>query len=173
MRIRFTTPCLLIVLVACCLIGAASPKMKCARCGVIAPCKKACKLVCEDKKVEVVCWGCKCEQFCVPGPGCPTCKHCQCICENCKDGKAVGGVCSEPKRFIWSDWRPSWAEMYTRTKLMRKTETVSVPTYKWVTEDICCDCAAGCDCFGTRKCGEVGVSDGEVDGAAPTEVRAK
>jgi hypothetical protein len=29
---------------------------------------------------------------------------------------------------------------------MRHTETVKVPTYKWVLEDVCCECAANCDC---------------------------
>jgi hypothetical protein len=41
---------------------------------------------------------------------------------------------------------PSWGEMYSRTKLMRRTEMVKVPTYKWVTEDVCCNCLSNCDC---------------------------
>jgi hypothetical protein len=34
--------------------------------------------------------------------------------------------------------------MYTRTKLMKKVERVKVPTYKWVVEEVCCDCASNC-----------------------------
>lgn len=137
---------LLITFVACCLVGAASPKTKCDKCGAEAPCKKVCRLVCEEKKVEVVCWGCKCEDFCVPGPGCPTCEHCQCVCKTCGDGAPSSKVCSEPKRFVWYDWRPSFAQMYTKTRLMRRTEMVKVPTYKWVVEDVCCNCAEAYDC---------------------------
>jgi len=32
--------------------------------------------------------------------------------------------------------------MYTRTKLMRKTEHVTVPSYKWVVDDLCAECTA-------------------------------
>jgi hypothetical protein len=136
----------LIAFVACCVVGAASPNTKCARCGAEAPCTKMCRLVCEEKKVEVVCWGCKCEEFCVPGPGCPTCEHCNTVCQSCDEGTGPSKVCSESKRVLWYDWRPSYAQMYTRTKLMRRTEVVKVPTYKWVTVDVCCNCAQGLDC---------------------------
>ena len=136
----------LIAFMACCLVGAAGPNTKCARCGAEAPCTKMCRLVCEEKKVEVVCWGCKSEDFCVPGPGCPTCEHCKTVCQSCDEGTGPAKVCSEPKRVLWYDWRPSYAQMYTRTKLMRRTEVVKVPTYKWVTVDVCCNCAQGLSC---------------------------
>ena len=157
MRHNATTWCLIAGLIATCLFGAASPQTKCARCGAVAPCKKVCRLVCEDKKVEVVCWGCKCEDFCVPGPGCPGCEHHKCVCESCDEGKA-SNVCSEPKTFVWRNWCPSFAQMYTKTKLMRRTEVVKVPTYKWVTEDVCCNCACG----GDRECCDVVATDGVV-----------
>jgi hypothetical protein len=32
---------------------------------------------------------------------------------------------------------------------MKRTETVKVPTYKYVIEDVCCNCCDGCDCGGT------------------------
>ena len=53
---------------------------------------------------------------------------------------------AEPKRFIWNNWRPSFAQMYTKTKLMKRIETVKVPTYKWVVEEVCCDCTRDSDC---------------------------
>jgi hypothetical protein len=113
----------------------------CAHCGCAAPCQKVCRLVCEEKKVEVVCWGCKCEEFCVPCHSKPGCRHCETVCDDCGpcDPKAPH---SEPKRFVWSDWFPDGARIYTRTKLMRKTETVTVPSYKWVVEDLCPECTA-------------------------------
>ena len=49
----------------------------CAHCGCANSCQKVCRLVCEEKKVDVLCWGCKCENFCVPGPSKPGCQHCE------------------------------------------------------------------------------------------------
>ena len=138
--------CLFSFALAICLIGAAAPATKCARCGAACPCKKVCKLVCEDKKFDVVCWGCKCEPFCTPGPGCVAREHCQCVCPTCNEGEKPSGVCSEPKRFIWREWVPSFAQMHTKTKLMKRTEQVKVPTYKWVVEDVCCNCLCAGDC---------------------------
>jgi hypothetical protein len=113
----------------------------CAHCGCAAPCQKVCRLVCEEKKVDVFCWGCKCEEFCLPCHSKPGCRHCETVCNDCAtcDPKVPQ---SEPKRFIWSDWFPSGARIYTRTKLMRKTDTVTVPSYKWVVEDLCAECTA-------------------------------
>jgi hypothetical protein len=48
---------------------------------------------------------------------------------------------SEPKGFVWFDWFPGGAKIYTRTKLMRKSEFATVPSYKWVTEELCPECA--------------------------------
>jgi hypothetical protein len=36
--------------------------------------------------------------------------------------------------------------MYTRTKLMKRVEVVKVPTYKWVVEEVPCDCGEPYDC---------------------------
>ena len=117
----------LIAFVACCLAGAASPKTTCAECGAEAPCKKMCRLVCEEKKVEVVCWGCKCEDFCVPGPGCPTCQHCNCVCQSCGEGAASSKVCSEPKRFFWYDWRPASRKCTRRPSLCGARKSLKCP----------------------------------------------
>jgi hypothetical protein len=111
----------------------------CAHCGCTAPCQKICRLVCEEKKVEVVCWGCECEDFCVPGPSKPGCTHCETVCENCD---CDSEVCSKSKRFVWSEWFPCRAKVFTKKKLMKKTVTVTVPTHRWVTEDVCGQCAA-------------------------------
>jgi hypothetical protein len=138
--------CVLLGLVAACLIGAGAPLTKCARCGCLAPCKKCCRLVCEEKNVEVVCWGCKCEDICVPGRGCPTGEHCKCVCQDCDKDARPSGVCSEPKAFPWKEWLPVCPpQMYTKTKLMKRVEIVKVPTYKWVVEEVCCNCAASGD----------------------------
>jgi len=54
-----------------------------APCGRAAACQTSYRLVPEDKRVDVVCWGCKCEDFCVPGPSKPGCRHCDAVCESC------------------------------------------------------------------------------------------
>ena len=113
---------------------------RCAHCGCQSSCQKVCRLVCEEKKVPVVCWGCECEDFCVPGPSHRDCKHCESVCDDC-DPK----ICHKPKSFSWYDWLPaSNAQIYTKTKLMKKTVTKTVPSYKWVVEDLCCECEQGC-----------------------------
>jgi hypothetical protein len=114
----------------------------CARCGCAAECCKICRLVCEEKKVEVYCYGCKCEEFCAPCPSKPGCRHCECVCDSCEHSEDPDAPRAKPKPFVWFDWFPGGAKIYTRTKLMRKTETVMVPSYKWVVEDLCPDCAA-------------------------------
>ena len=113
----------------------------CCSCGCAAPCRKVCRLECGEKKVEVICWGCKCEDFCVACKSEKLCKHCETVCENCGE-KADTEVCSKPKNFVWFDWNPGGARIYTKTKLMKKVETVTVPSYKWVVEDMCPKCAA-------------------------------
>jgi hypothetical protein len=114
----------------------------CARCGCAAECCKVCRLVCEEKKTEVYCYGCKCEEFCLPCPSKPGRCHYECVCDDCEHCEDPDAPLAKPKRFVWFDWFPGPARIYTRTKLMRKTETVSVPSYKWVVEDLCPDCAA-------------------------------
>lgn len=116
----------------------------CSHCGQTGSCQKICRLVCEDKKVEVICWGYQCEDFCVPCHGKRGCEHCDMVCEECSPN--ADGVHSKPKRFIWFDWTPTKATMYTRTKLMKKITSKKVPTYKWVVEDLCENCEANATC---------------------------
>jgi len=116
----------------------------CAHCGCHAECQKVCRLVCEQKKVEVFCWGCTCEEFCVPCHSKPGCRHCETVCGDCEScDPAIPHP--EPKQFVWLDWFPGGAKIYTRTKLMRKSENVTVLSYKWVVEDMCPDCTAKLD----------------------------
>lgn len=111
----------------------------CRQCGCAAECRKVCRLKCEDKKVEVICWGSKEEDFCVGLPSRPGCEHCESVCQDDKD--AEEGVCACAKPFVWTEWIPGCgAKMFTRQKLMKKTITKKVPTYKWVVEDLCADC---------------------------------
>ncbi len=114
----------------------------CARCGCAAPCQKVCRLVCEEKKVEVTCWGCKCEDFCVPGPSTPGCRHGEPVCLPSEAADKASAPCVQAKCFFWTEWFPSSAKVHTRKKLLKKVETRTIPSYKWVVEDLCPACAA-------------------------------
>jgi len=116
----------------------------CAHCGCQPNCQKVCRLVREDKKVELVCWGCKHEEFCIPGPSKPGCKHSETVCDACAQKDADPSVCSQPKEFSWTDWIPGCASVHTRVKLMKRTEVKVIPSYKWVVEDICPACCEKC-----------------------------
>ena len=109
----------------------------CAHCGRAAACQKACRLVCEEKAVKIICWGAKHEDFCVPGPSHLGCRFCEQVCNE----DTPGSLCVQPKKFVWSEWIPSCdARLHTRVKLMKKTVTRKVPSYKWVVEDLCAEC---------------------------------
>jgi len=114
----------------------------CALCGCNAECNKACRVVYEEKKVEVVCWGSKCEEFCVPGCSKRGCKHCEMVCDFCDETQDSDAPSSSPKKFTWRDWVPGCARVYTKNKLMKKTIVKKVPAYKWVVEDLCSQCEA-------------------------------
>lgn len=116
----------------------------CAHCGCEQSCQKVCRLVCEDKKVDVVCWGCQYEDFCLPKHNKPGCEHCKMVCADCDQPCVEGAPHVKPKRFVWTNWIPGCATMHTRTKLLKKTETVIVPSFKWVVEDLCSQCEASC-----------------------------
>jgi hypothetical protein len=116
----------------------------CAHCGCACSCQKTCRLVCDEKKVEIICWGCKCQDFCLPKPSCPGCRHCEEVCGTC--GEIYDGETpyAKPKTFVWFDWTPGCAKVYTKKLLMQKKITKSVPSYKWVVEDLCPKCEASC-----------------------------
>jgi hypothetical protein len=113
---------------------------RCDRCGASATCKKVCRLVREEKKVEITCWGCEPEEFCVPGPSTKKCDHCEPECEDCEESPTSVFPLSLQKHFVWSEWIPGTARIHTKKKLMKRTETKTVPSFKWVVEDLCAKC---------------------------------
>ena len=112
----------------------------CAQCGCQAQCNKVCRLVCEEQKVTVTCWGCKQEDFCLPGHNKRACEHSEVVCDECGDTAGASSVFTKPKNFVWADWIPGCATFHTKTKLMKKTVTKKVPGFKWVVEDLCATC---------------------------------
>jgi len=112
----------------------------CADCGCSCACERVCRLVCEEKKVTVVCWGCLCEDFCLPRPSHVRCEHCGEVCGECQhcDPKVPHSL---PKSFVWKEWTPGCPTgIHTKKKLMRQTITKTVPSFKWVVEDVCPAC---------------------------------
>jgi len=105
----------------------------CAHCKCQCECQKVCRLVKEEKKVEIVCWGCKHEDFCLPGPNQRCDKHCETVCDDAT-------ICTTPKNFVWYEWIPGCATMQSKTKLMKKTITKKIPSFKYVVEDLCEKC---------------------------------
>jgi hypothetical protein len=43
---------------------------------------------------------------------------------------------------VWTEWVPGCATIRTRKKLMKQTITKTIPSYKWVVEDLCPHCHA-------------------------------
>lgn len=115
----------------------------CARCGRAEGCRSVCRLVCETKKISVTCWGCREEDFCIPGPSRPGCERGEPACDGCGDSPCP----SLPlRRFVWNEWIPNpQATVFTRKKLMKRTVTKTVPSYRWVVESLCGPCEAACE----------------------------
>lgn len=132
----------LVLSLALCLMltnsGVAEDCDACAQCSCQTSCTKVCRLVCEEKQVEVVCWGCANEEFCIPGPSKRSTRHCELL--DCCDEELPGAVQAKKKKFVWYEWLPGGAKLFTRKKLMKRTVTTTVKTYKWVVEDTCSEC---------------------------------
>jgi len=101
---------------------------RCCHCGRESGCQKVCRLVCETKEVTKVTYDCKCEDICVPGPSTRTPA---CSCGSCDE-------CGR-KAYIWT---PHCAQVKTRKVPVKREEKVLKPTYKWVVEYVCGQCAA-------------------------------
>lgn len=143
LRNTLTLACLLAM--ASLLVSSRAAVAGCAHCGNPHGCQKICRLVTEEKKISITCWGYTCEEVCLPGPSCLKCEHNECVCERCEqpeDDKKKETYFSKPKVWTWTEWCPSTAQVYTKKKLGKKTVTKKVPSYKWVVEDLCPACEA-------------------------------
>lgn len=144
MSARFSSPMIRVFLMLILCIGLVARAQggwgHCHCCQGDGPCEKVCRLVPDKKKVPVTCWGCKTEDFCIPGPSKPACRHCEIVC----DENDPDAPCTQSKKFFWTEWIPNnCAHVYTKHKLMKKTVNKSVPSYKWVVEDLCPECLGG------------------------------
>lgn len=156
---RFLTAAVIASLTLASAAAARAGDVRCAHCGVCGAGDKVCRLVCEEKKVDVVCWGCLCEDFCLPGPSEPGCQHSTTVCDECDKPRVPGAPQVDPKRFVWREWFPGCARIFTRKKLYKKVETVTVPSYRWVVEELCPHC---------QTCCEVAAVDASAEASLPT-----
>ena len=122
-----------------------------SNCGV----RKVCRLVKETKKIEKICYGCECEDYCLPGKSCKGCLNSESTCDDecgdcctkscdsceCKDHKPACCLC-------WFDWTPTCAKVKTRKKLVKYVVTKEIPSWKWKVEEVCAGCCPDNSCTG-------------------------
>jgi hypothetical protein len=113
----------------------------CAHCGCRTQrCRRICRLVCETRKITTTCWGMACEDVALPGPSEPACRHCEMVNPRTSEDR---NLIAQAKRRVWISWRPSEGpDVATKRKLMKKTVSKTVPSYRWVVEEICGNCLA-------------------------------
>lgn len=117
-------------LVACAVVWAAvaqgsSHRGGCPHCGC-ATVKKICRLKPDVKKEKKYVYSCECEDFCVPGRS-----------EQC----GFKWVCDENgHRHKEIVWKPTCARVRTKAKLLKKEVVHEKKTFKWVVEEVCCQC---------------------------------
>lgn len=114
--------------------------LSCAHCGHSGNCCKVCRLVKEEKKVDITCWGVKCEPWCIPCHSKRGCKHHEVVCDDCDEDDDE--ISTKPKKFVWYEWIPGCAKIHHKKKLMKKTVSKKISSYKWVVEDLCKKCEA-------------------------------
>lgn len=126
----------------------------CRRCGChVSGCQPICRLVCEERKITTTVWGMECEDLCIPGPSCPETRHSECL-DPRKDDTAP--VCALPRTIVWTLWKPaSGPDIFTKRKLMKKSVTKTVPSFRWVVEDLCQGCTASLEPVKVPRAAEI------------------
>jgi hypothetical protein len=124
-------------------------------------CGKVCKLVCAEKTLTAVGYGCKCNTIAVPCPSCEGCKHCCCQCcppDACGPcGTNKGDVCCGPCcpsceaapakiTFCWHDFTTCGGACPRTVKVLTKYQAEKkICWYHWEVVDGCnCGCPGSC-----------------------------
>jgi hypothetical protein len=123
---RVLNLCILLLATTSCLAAAT----ECPECGCCDR-RVTCRLLCESQVVKETRWKCECEDFCIPGPSRPCGEDCECD--------------SSKKSGLWCIrlWQPGCAKVRTRQILGKEETKRTVPSHRWVVEEVC-DC---CGCF--------------------------
>jgi hypothetical protein len=136
-------------------------------------CGKVCKLVCGEKTLVAVGYGCKCNTIAVPCPSCEGCKHCMCQCcppDACGPcGTNNGDVCCGPCcpsceaapakiEFCWHEFFTCGGACPRTVKVLTKYQAEKkIAWYHWEVVDGC-NCGPGCcpngGCGGSCDCAE-------------------
>lgn len=126
----------------------------CGRCGRSCGCDKYCKVVCEMKEVKKTLWVVKCEDYCLPLPGCKhgcrdNCGQCEACkaagectaespnCDGCRDGKCDPCAVEKNKCLV----PPKCGKVREKKTLEKKEIVCKVPSYKCVVVYACSNCA--------------------------------
>ena len=140
---------------------------------------KVCKLVRTTIKKTVICYGCKSEDFCVPGKSCVERKGlhgCSCGTKcGCKGRCSCGSDHKPYCKVCVKVWTPGCATLMTRKKLVKYEKTVVVPGWEWEDVDakgVGCDCAkASCGCAAMLRRAPQGAVIGQSFPATVEEIR--
>ena len=137
---------------ACLLTVRATAGDFCCLCGHDDGVRKVCRLVCDVDYVVTHCYGCKCEDRCLPGRICRGDRHAECV----ELDHSVAHCCNRSPmcRLTWFDWRPTCASVRTVNRLVKYELVREVPSWRWVVEDVCCDCCPA-------ECCEEGLQPGD------------
>ena len=131
-------------------------------------CGKVCKLVCKEKTLTAVGYGCKCNTIAVPCPSCEGCKHCCCQCcppDACGPcGTDKGDVCCGPCcpcceaapakiTFCWHDFFTCGGACPRTVKVLTKYQAEKkICWYHWEVVDACSCCGPQAAAPADSKC---------------------
>jgi hypothetical protein len=99
----------------------------CDTCGSCDCVRKVCVPTMTEKTITKVCWGYKCEDFCIPGPSVCCGKQCH------RDD------CGSWWHFLW---KPTCAEVRTKHVPVKHEVKRKVPKVEWNIEERCDACRA-------------------------------
>ncbi|MBX3414627.1 MAG: hypothetical protein KF708_18210 [Pirellulales bacterium] len=101
----------------------------CDHCGASCCVRRVCVPKVVEKEITKVCWDCKCEDICIPGPSKKCCTKC---------GKDECGC------YSFDLWQPTCAKVKTRHVPVKKEVKRKVPKIEWTVEYRCDRCCQDC-----------------------------
>ncbi len=120
-------------------LAAAAETCACAHCGVHSHCRAVCRCVPSTEEKKEVCFECRCEDFCIPGPSIWCGRKCEAM-------PLPENQCGCPQNccISWNVWKPRCAEVRTKRVLVIHEVKKEVPSFKWEVEYLCDECQRCC-----------------------------
>ncbi len=136
-----------ILLAGVAIAGDCSSQPACCEKSCGSCCGTTCKIVCEMKKIKKTVWAVECEQICVAEPNCDGCCKSKCGCNGCCEDGCCGDKCCDPCAALLNRplVKPKCCKVHCRKKLIKKTVTCEVPTYKCIIVPCSSACGECCD----------------------------